>query len=90
MQGVLARQATLPCDITPLERDDAVYMVLWFRDGDGEPLFRFVNIMCNKSRDGIIDEYSVILLICFEWLLALLELLVLRIFFFAALEENIC
>lgn len=42
VQGVLARQAMLPCDISPLERDDAVYMVLWFREGDGEPLYRFV------------------------------------------------
>ncbi|KAG4077787.1 hypothetical protein HA402_011216 [Bradysia odoriphaga] len=41
VQGVLARQAMLPCDINPLERDDAVYMVLWFREGDGEPLYSF-------------------------------------------------
>lgn len=46
VQGVLARQAMLPCDITPLERDDAVYMVLWFREGDGEPLYRFVCLFC--------------------------------------------
>lgn len=45
MQGVLARQALLPCDITPLERDDAVYMVLWFREGDGEPLYRFCKFL---------------------------------------------
>ncbi|GAB0092793.1 uncharacterized protein DMENIID0001_078290 [Sergentomyia squamirostris] len=31
----------LPCDITPMERDDAVYMVLWFKEGDGEPLYSF-------------------------------------------------
>ena len=40
VQGVLAKQAMLPCDITPLDRDDAVYMVLWFKEGDGEPLYR--------------------------------------------------
>jgi hypothetical protein len=40
VQGVLAKQAMLPCDITPLERDDAVYMVLWFKEADGEPLYR--------------------------------------------------
>lgn len=40
VQGVLGRQAMLPCDITPLERDDAVYMVLWFREGDGEPIYK--------------------------------------------------
>lgn len=38
--GVLGKQAMLPCDITPLERDDAVYMVLWFKEGSGEPLYR--------------------------------------------------
>jgi hypothetical protein len=38
--GVLGKQAMLPCDITPLEKDDAVYMVLWFKEGDGEPLYR--------------------------------------------------
>ncbi|XP_055902155.1 protein turtle homolog A-like [Eupeodes corollae] len=41
VEGVLGRQAMLPCDITPMERDDAVYMVLWFREGDGEPLYNF-------------------------------------------------
>ncbi|XP_026850663.1 hemicentin-1 [Drosophila persimilis] len=41
VQGVLGRQAMLPCDISPLERDDAVYMVLWFREGDGEPIYNF-------------------------------------------------
>lgn len=46
VQGILARQALLPCDINPLERDDAVCMVLWFREGDGEPLYRFVYILC--------------------------------------------
>ncbi|XP_002031322.2 hemicentin-1 isoform X1 [Drosophila sechellia] len=41
VQGVLGRQAMLPCDISPQERDDAVYMVLWFREGDGEPIYNF-------------------------------------------------
>ncbi|XP_055382348.1 protein turtle homolog A [Condylostylus longicornis] len=41
VEGVLGRQAMLPCDIAPMERDDAVYMVLWFREGDGEPLYSF-------------------------------------------------
>lgn len=42
MQGVLAKQAVLPCDITPMEREDGVYMVLWFKEGNGEPLYRYV------------------------------------------------
>nr|CAD7586356.1 unnamed protein product [Timema genevievae] len=31
----------LPCDITPRDQDDAVYMVLWFKEADGEPLYSF-------------------------------------------------
>uniref|UniRef100_A0A336M8W5 CSON013841 protein n=1 Tax=Culicoides sonorensis TaxID=179676 RepID=A0A336M8W5_CULSO len=41
VQGVLAKQAYLPCDITPIERDDAVFMVLWFKGSEGEPLYSF-------------------------------------------------
>ncbi|KAL5283989.1 hypothetical protein ACFFRR_006326 [Megaselia abdita] len=41
VEGVLQRQAMLPCDITPMERDDAVAMVLWFKENDGEPLYSF-------------------------------------------------
>lgn len=42
VQGVFAKQAMLPCEITPMEADDAVFMVLWFKEGDGEPLYRYV------------------------------------------------
>lgn len=41
--GVLGRKKGLPCDITPKEKKDAVAMVLWFKDGIGEPLYRLVN-----------------------------------------------
>ncbi|KXJ84425.1 hypothetical protein RP20_CCG007247 [Aedes albopictus] len=41
VSGVLGKQASLPCDIRPLERDDAVYMVLWFKEEDNEPLYNF-------------------------------------------------
>lgn len=44
VEGVLSKQALLPCDITPIERDDAVHMVLWFKEVkgevEGEPLYR--------------------------------------------------
>jgi hypothetical protein len=40
VQGVLGKKTMLPCDITPHDRDDAVYMVLWFKEADGEPLYR--------------------------------------------------
>jgi hypothetical protein len=40
VQGVLGKKTMMPCDITPRDRDDAVYMVLWFKEADGEPLYR--------------------------------------------------
>lgn len=43
VRGVLGRQAMLPCDIEPLERDDVVFMVLWYREGDNEPLYKWVS-----------------------------------------------
>ncbi|XP_045527790.1 hemicentin-1-like isoform X2 [Pieris brassicae] len=41
VQGVLGKKASLPCDIQPLHSDDAVVMVLWFKESDGEPLYSF-------------------------------------------------
>ncbi|XP_018322838.1 titin isoform X2 [Agrilus planipennis] len=43
VQGVLGKKKGLPCDITPgqRERNDGVAMVLWFRDGFGEPFYSF-------------------------------------------------
>lgn len=78
VQGVLARQAMLPCDITPLERDDAVYMVLWFREGDGEPLYRYVNIVCIIQEDVWLTNTSqtVSRFKCSDYFLGLWELLV--------------
>lgn len=40
IQGVLSKKASLPCDIESLDKDDAVSMVLWFKESDGEPLYR--------------------------------------------------
>lgn len=40
VQGVLGKKASLPCDIQPLHSEDAVSMVLWFKESDGEPLYR--------------------------------------------------
>lgn len=43
VEAVLGRTATLPCDIEPgpEARDDRVYMVLWFRESAGKPLYRY-------------------------------------------------
>lgn len=41
VEAVLGRTASLPCDIEPEARDDRVYMVLWFRESAGKPLYRY-------------------------------------------------
>uniref|UniRef100_B3NYJ1 GG10732 n=1 Tax=Drosophila erecta TaxID=7220 RepID=B3NYJ1_DROER len=40
VEAVLGRTASLPCDIEPEAKDDRVYMVLWFRESAGKPLYR--------------------------------------------------
>lgn len=40
VEAVLGRSTSLPCDIEPEMRDDRVYMVLWFRENAGKPLYK--------------------------------------------------
>lgn len=40
VEAVLGRSTSLPCDIEPEVRDDRVYMVLWFREKAGKPLYK--------------------------------------------------
>lgn len=42
VSAVLGQRAQLPCDISAKEKDDEVSMILWFRDLDGEPLYRYI------------------------------------------------
>ncbi|KAG8222025.1 hypothetical protein J437_LFUL002787 [Ladona fulva] len=39
VEAVLGRSVQLPCDVTP-PGHDKVYMVFWFRDDAGIPLYR--------------------------------------------------
>ncbi|KAK7598080.1 hypothetical protein V9T40_006315 [Parthenolecanium corni] len=41
VSGVLWKKAALPCDITPFVRDDMVYMVLWYKNAETEPIYSF-------------------------------------------------
>ncbi|KAG8306619.1 hypothetical protein J6590_043420, partial [Homalodisca vitripennis] len=41
VSAVLGRGAELPCNIEPSGKEDRVYMVLWFREGAGKPLYRY-------------------------------------------------
>lgn len=40
VQAVLAKTATLPCDIESKDRQNVVYMVLWFKHNDDKPIYR--------------------------------------------------
>ncbi|XP_020708442.2 hemicentin-2-like isoform X2 [Athalia rosae] len=40
-QGVAGEKGILPCDIQPRDSNDAVSMVLWFKEADGEPLYSY-------------------------------------------------
>lgn len=44
VSGILRQKASLPCDITPSRKDDAVHMVLWFKGEQPEPIYRWVSI----------------------------------------------
>ncbi|KYN27023.1 hypothetical protein ALC57_03365 [Trachymyrmex cornetzi] len=39
IQGVAGQRTILPCDIQPCDSNDAVSMVLWFKEDSGEPLY---------------------------------------------------
>ncbi|XP_065354014.1 hemicentin-1-like isoform X6 [Cloeon dipterum] len=41
IDAVLGRNAEMPCNIDPVMRDDRVYMVLWFKEAAGKPLYSF-------------------------------------------------
>ncbi|XP_053985490.1 nephrin-like [Hylaeus anthracinus] len=41
IQGVAGQKATLPCNIQPRESNDAVSMVLWFKEDSGEPFYSY-------------------------------------------------
>ncbi|XP_059473579.1 hemicentin-2-like isoform X5 [Neocloeon triangulifer] len=41
IEAVLGRNAEMPCNIDPVTRDDRVYMVLWFKEAAGKPLYSF-------------------------------------------------
>lgn len=48
VSAVLGRGTELPCNIEPTGKEDRVYMVLWFREGAGKPLYRLVPLPLPK------------------------------------------
>ncbi|XP_071454100.1 nephrin-like [Hetaerina americana] len=41
VEAVVGRSVALPCDIEPVTPADRVYMVLWFRESAGKPMYSF-------------------------------------------------
>ena len=40
--SVTGHRAFLPCDLTPPTKTELVYLVLWYRGDEGEPIYRSV------------------------------------------------
>ena len=40
--AVSGYRAFLPCDLTPPNPSEVVYLVLWYREEEGEPIYRFM------------------------------------------------
>ncbi|KAG8237867.1 hypothetical protein J437_LFUL017976 [Ladona fulva] len=50
VEAVVGRSVALPCDIEPATREDRIYMVLWFRESAGKPMYRKLLVM-KQSND---------------------------------------
>ena len=40
VDAIIGGKAELPCDMYPIDEADNVYLVLWYKDIDGKPLYR--------------------------------------------------
>ncbi|XP_050710734.1 kin of IRRE-like protein 2 [Eriocheir sinensis] len=43
VEAVVGREAVLPCEVGNFEASDMVYVVLWYRNGDKEPIYSYDN-----------------------------------------------
>ena len=41
VESVLGGIAELPCDVTPEDVHDDVYLILWFKDEASKPMYRY-------------------------------------------------
>lgn len=48
ISGVVGNKVHLPCDIRSADNDE-VSMVLWYKEGAGEPIYRWVNNNANRN-----------------------------------------
>ncbi|KAK8374314.1 hypothetical protein O3P69_010993 [Scylla paramamosain] len=43
VEAVAGREAVLPCEVGNLDHSDMVFVVLWYKDGDKEPMYSYDN-----------------------------------------------
>ena len=48
VEAVLGGIAELPCDVTPEDVHDDVYLILWFKDEASKPMYRYVDNKCHE------------------------------------------
>lgn len=41
VEALSGREAVLPCEVGALEDSDMIYVVLWYKNGDKEPIYRY-------------------------------------------------
>ena len=57
VEAVLGGIAELPCDVTPEDVHDDVYLILWFKDEASKPMYRYVVSHMFGYKTGIIYIY---------------------------------
>ena len=40
VRSVEGQRTSLPCDLSPPHHNETVYLVLWYKEDQGEPLYR--------------------------------------------------
>ncbi|KAG8237588.1 hypothetical protein J437_LFUL003316 [Ladona fulva] len=67
IEAVAGEPVYLPCDITTVEKDDAVLLVLWYREDLGTPIYRsavplerakWMSKYCLRSEDWTGRDFS--------------------------------
>ena len=65
VEAVLGGIAELPCDVTPEDVHDDVYLILWFRDEASKPMYRYTG---SHTFDNIKSELYIYKPILFQLL----------------------
>ena len=57
-QSVRGHRAFLPCDLRPPSQSEQVYLVLWYRGDEGEPIYRSATHL--KSERNIFNSICLV------------------------------